>query len=99
MRSALPLVLVLCCATPVALADADDSMRAEVDEALRDGRLDVAITAIEEAMERANKAGQPVRIGRLELLRSEIEANEPTKKSVDSARSAVLHLGEAPEAA
>jgi CHAT domain-containing protein len=86
-------------ASPVAHADADDAVRAEVDEALREGRLDVAITTLEAASERANRSGQPVRIGRLELLRSEIEAAAPTRKGVESARSAVLHLGEAPEAA
>jgi CHAT domain-containing protein len=83
---------------PVA-ADEDDDVRARIAEAMRDGRRDRAEAALDEALHAASQASQPVRMGRLELLRAELDVEHPTQKSVDSARGATLHLGAAPEAA
>ena len=86
-------------AVGTARADEDDLTKADIQTALKDGRRDIAEDLIESAMRRASQSNEPVRLGRWQLFRAELEAEKPTARTIDAARSAMLKLAESPEAA
>src|SRR5439155_21664391 len=96
MRIVAVVAALLVAAPGSARADDLDELRAQVEQALREGHTDEIDDHVEMAMRKASMANASVRLGRIELFAAELEADHPTVKTGDRARKAVLHLGSDP---
>ena len=85
-------------AAGTARSDDDGDLRGRAEALLRADRRGEFEDLFDLELRHASQANQPVRLGHLELLYANIQADHPTDKSVLRAHTAVLHLGSDPEA-